>query len=230
MTRREYLESIMPTRKMVDHFVAPAKANVPVELAKIMCNNAQSAFDPEIGWVVCDGFRGGGVGDSRGFYAYEKDGARQVVNYADRPCRIHTYGNSFTHCDQVSNGETWQEYLAAHLLEPEKAEAFTKANGKKLLIILSFGSHNVANALKGEPLFDQTFLDWLATKDVPTIDLRDAFREEYATYRGDVQTFLTPYYIGHHTPRGNFFFAWAIKDRIVEWLDPKPLPYQIASD
>ena len=43
------------------------------------------------------------------------------------------------------------------------------------------------------------------------IDLRDAFREEYATYRGDVQTFLAPYYIGHHTPRGNFFFAWAIK-------------------
>ena len=97
MTRREYLESIMPTREMVDHFVTPAKADVPIELAKIMCNNAQSAFDPEIGWVVCDGFRGGGIGNSRGFYAYEKDGARRVVNYADRPCRIHTYGNSFTH-------------------------------------------------------------------------------------------------------------------------------------
>ena len=79
MTRREYLESIMPTREMVDHFVTPAKADVPVELARIMCNNAQSAFDPEIGWVVCDGLRGGGVDDSRGFYAYEKDGARQVV-------------------------------------------------------------------------------------------------------------------------------------------------------
>ncbi|MCE2435863.1 MAG: hypothetical protein J4F29_23545 [Candidatus Latescibacteria bacterium] len=118
MTGREYLESIMPTREMVDHFVTPARVDVPAELARIMCNNAQSAFDPEIGWVVCDGFRGGSVDDSRGFYAYEKDGARQVVNYADRPCRIHTYGNSFTHCDQVSNGETWQEYLAAHLLEP----------------------------------------------------------------------------------------------------------------
>ncbi|MYF17307.1 MAG: hypothetical protein F4215_07860 [Gemmatimonadetes bacterium] len=59
MTGREYLESIMPTREMVDHFVTPAKADVPAELARIMCNNAQSAFDPEIGWVVCDGFRGG---------------------------------------------------------------------------------------------------------------------------------------------------------------------------
>lgn len=66
----------------------------------------------------------------------------------------------------------------------------------------------------------------LATKDVPVIDLRDAFREAYATYRGDVRVLLEPYYIGHHTPRGNFFFAWAIKDRVVEWLDPRPLPYR----
>ena len=53
-----------------------------------------------------------------GFYSYEADGARKVINHADKTCRIHTYGNSFTHCDQVSDGETWQEYLAAHLQEP----------------------------------------------------------------------------------------------------------------
>jgi hypothetical protein len=38
--------------------------------------------------------------------------------YTERPCRINTYGNSFTQCHQVSDGETWQEYLAAHLGEP----------------------------------------------------------------------------------------------------------------
>ena len=42
MTGREYLESIMPTREMVDHFVTPVRADVPAELARIMCNNAQS--------------------------------------------------------------------------------------------------------------------------------------------------------------------------------------------
>ena len=26
--------------------------------------------------------------------------------FADRPCRVNTYGDSFTHCDQVSDGET----------------------------------------------------------------------------------------------------------------------------
>lgn len=38
--------------------------------------------------------------------------------YANKPCRINSYGNSFTQCHQVSDGETWQEYLAAHLGEP----------------------------------------------------------------------------------------------------------------
>lgn len=380
MTPREYLESIMPTREMVDHFVKPhdASMHVPPELAKIMCNNAQSAFDPEIGWVVCDGFRGGSVDESKGFYTYDADGARHVVNYADRPCRVHTYGNSFTHCDQVSNGETWQEYLAAHLLEPvrnygvgghsvyqayrrmlrveaehpaeyiilnvwdddhfrnldawrsirmnrqgrftlphlrvnleagtfeehenlcrtpeemyrlcdadwvwetfqddpvlhavmarkgavdsgqvmakglggdlrnaksdaeayvmhteaalfatrcviEMTEKFVKENGKKLLVILSFGKRHVVEALENKPLFDQTFLDWLGTKDLPVIDLRDAYKKEHAHSKLSADAFLDPYYIGHHTPLGNFFFAWAIKNKMVAWLNPKPLPYR----
>ncbi len=380
MTPREYLESIMPTRDMVDHFVKShdASLHVPPELAQIMCNNAQSAFDPEIGWVVCDGFRGGSVNDSKGFYTYDADGARHVVNYADRPCRVHTYGNSFTHCDQVSNGETWQEYLAAHLLEPirnygigghsvyqayrrmlrveaeypaeyivlnvwdddhfrnldawrsirmnrqgrftlpylrvnleagtfeecenlcqtpeemyrlcnadwvwetfkddpvlhavmarrgttdsaqvmakglggdlrnarsdseayvmhteaalfatrcviEMAEKFVKEKGKKLLILLSFGKRHVVEALENKSLFDQTFLNWLAAKDLPVIDLRDAFGKAFATSKLDADAFLDPYYIGHHTPLGNFFFAWAIKEKMVDWLNPKPLPYR----
>jgi hypothetical protein len=380
MTPREYLESIMPTREMVDHFVTPhdASKSVPPELASIMCNNAQSAYDPEIGWTVCDGFRGGSVNDSKGFYQYDSDGARHVVNYPDRPCRIHTYGNSFTHCDQVSNGETWQEYLAAHLLEPvrnygigghsvyqayrrmriieaqhpaeyiilnvwdddhfrnldawrsirmnrqgrftlpylrvnldagtctehenlcqtpeelyrltdpnwvwetfqndpilhatmarkgdqtsanimakglggdlknaksdaeayvmhteaalfatrnviEMAEKFATETNKKLMIILSFGKRHVVEALEEKPLFDQTFVDWLSTKDLPCIDLRDAYKKEHANSKLSADAFLDPYYIGHHTPLGNFFFAWAIKDALVNWLNPKPLPYQ----
>ena len=40
------------------------------------------------------------------------------ARYAGRPCRINTYGDSFTQCHQVSDAETWQEYLAGHLGEP----------------------------------------------------------------------------------------------------------------
>ena len=118
---RNYLRSIMPTRDMVDHFVSAQDetTEIPTDLGGIMCNNAKSTYDPEIGWVVCNGYRGGSVDGSRGLYTYDPvDGARRSINYVDRACRINTYGNSFTHCDQVSDGETWQEYLASHLQEP----------------------------------------------------------------------------------------------------------------
>src|SRR5207249_3561212 len=75
-------------------------------------------FDADVGWALCDAIRTDGVDKSRTFYHYEPDGARRVVNSPDRDGRVHTYGDSFTHCDQVSDGETWQEYLAAHLQEP----------------------------------------------------------------------------------------------------------------
>ena len=38
--------------------------------------------------------------------------------------------------------------------------------------------------------------------------------------------FRDSYYIGHYKPRGNHFFAFAVKDAIVEWLEPKPIAYR----
>jgi hypothetical protein len=309
------------------------------------------------------------------------------VNFAGATSRIHTYGDSFTHCDQVSDGETWQEYLAAHLQEPirnygiggysvyqayrrmrkvegeqgveyiilnvydddhfrnldawrwrslrtgvlgwftlphlrvnvqegrceevenicrtpedvyrlcdpafvweasrddpalraamarragpkvspetveavaagfgvradrfphgdpaariaqihteaalyatrhilEWTEAFIRETGKRLMVMLSFNRRNMTSALEGRPRFDQTFLDWLRTRDYPIIDTRDAFREEFRLFGADVETYLDRTYIGHHTPAGNFFTAWTIKKRVCEWLDPAPLPYR----
>ncbi len=382
MDAQSYLQTIMPTREMVSHFVTPHDSStiIPEHLGNIMCNNAKSTFDPELGWVLCDGVRGAGVDGSLGYYAYDNDGSRRVVNFPHSPCRIHTYGNSFTHCDQVSNGETWQEYLAAHIQEPVKnfgvggysayqayrrmrkteaqtpaeyillniwdddhfrnldawrsirmgrqgrftlphlrvnlsqqtceeienlcktpeevynlcdldwvlqtfkddpmlqttlarkhasreaaqamaiglgapsqmgnaqsdaeryqlhteaallatrhvvnlTEQFVQENGKKLMIVLSFSRKSVADALSGTPLFDQTFLDWLQDKEYPVIDLRNAFKTDYATSNTDINSYLDRFYNGHHTPWGNFFFAWTIKNQICNWLSPKPLPY-----
>ena len=33
------------------------------------------------------------------------------------------------------------------------------------------------------------------------------------------------YYIGHYSPAGNHFFAYALKDTLIEWLEPKPISY-----
>jgi len=112
MTARDYLASLMPTREQVTNFVRREQG--PERLSR----NDGWTFDADLGWVLCDSLRHRSVDGSKGFYSYEKDGARRVVNFADIESRIHTYGNSFTHCDQVSDPETWQEYLAGHLQEP----------------------------------------------------------------------------------------------------------------
>jgi hypothetical protein len=109
---REYLESCMPTQKHVDDFVNP-EPGLPFG-----DNNLGWTFDGELGWVLKDSVRCDGVDDARTFYHYEPSGARRRVNCPEGACRIRTYGNSFTHCDQVSDGETWQEYLSAHFGEP----------------------------------------------------------------------------------------------------------------
>ena len=91
---------------MVDQYVTPN-------------DRGETSCIPDLGWVP-RGTRKSqdGVDDTFAFYSYLEDRGRRVVNFPDRPSRIHTYGNSFTHCDQVSDEETWQEYLASHLQEP----------------------------------------------------------------------------------------------------------------
>jgi hypothetical protein len=43
--------------------------------------------------------RGGPPGRaSLSFYSYGEYGERSLVNYAGQPCRINTYGDSFTAC------------------------------------------------------------------------------------------------------------------------------------
>ena len=76
-------------------------------------------FDPQLGYILRDCEFKDGTKGARSVYRYESHGGhRKMINYADQPCRINTYGNSFTQCAQVSDGETWQEVLAAHIREP----------------------------------------------------------------------------------------------------------------
>ncbi len=109
---RSYLRSIMPTAQRVEQFTHVWTA----EESRRLGNGW--TYDAELGWVHSSAIQSNGVDDSKTFYHYAADGARKVVNFPGKPCRIHAYGNSFTHCDQVNDNETWEEYLAAHLQEP----------------------------------------------------------------------------------------------------------------
>lgn len=373
---RQYLESITPSPGDIDDFVA-----------KHPGPDGQHphhgwTYDSELGFVHTKTIRPEiGVGGTTVFYSYEGDGARRVIHQADRSCRIHTFGDSFTHCDQVNDGETWQEFLAAHLQEPirnygvsggsvyqayrrmkkvhregehiapyviiniysqdhyrnlwsydrlrhprphlrvnvarractehetatpteqdlyklcdtnfldeqyrddpmvhmalarkgrpenqshyleqicndfgvpvppgcedeieqrldrahteaalfstqrvvEMAERFCRETGKKLMFILSYQHEPLIEALQEGFRFDEGFVDWLKRRDCPVVDMCEKFDEAWRRSRLGLDQFLDPYYIGHHTPAGNFFTAWSIKDTLVGWLDPKSSPHE----
>jgi hypothetical protein len=75
-------------------------------------------FDPELGYVLNNSLIPWGVDGSRAIETVKSSGARSGFMYPGRKVRINTYGDSFTECNQVNDGETWQEYLAAHFGEP----------------------------------------------------------------------------------------------------------------
>jgi hypothetical protein len=92
-----------------------------------------------------------------------------------------------------------------HILD--QASAFTQSAGKTLLTILNYTArtdHYRGSVVPWDGMRrDQEILDHLVAGGVPL-------------FGGD----------GHYNPRGNHFFAYALKDSLLELLDPKPLPYQ----
>ncbi len=101
--------------------VLDAAAYHEVEIDKVLdkTNPLFLEFDPVLGYVMHDHAFNDGMQKSLSTYRFESAGNhRKLINYADQPCRINTYGDSYTMCAQVSDGETWQEILAAHISEP----------------------------------------------------------------------------------------------------------------
>jgi hypothetical protein len=99
----QYLRESAASREVIDAFVQRPH---------------WATFDPELGYVLHNSLVPWGVDDSRTIETFGLGGARSRFLYAGRKPRINTYGNSFTECTQVSDGETWQEYLAGHFGEP----------------------------------------------------------------------------------------------------------------
>lgn len=105
MTIHDLLDRHVLTRREVEAFLDP---NHPT----------WAKFDPELGYLLQPFVVQDGVDGAYTFTSLGPHGERAMVNYAARPCRINTYGDSYTQCQQVSDGETWQEVLAAHFGEP----------------------------------------------------------------------------------------------------------------
>jgi hypothetical protein len=59
--------------------------------------------------------------------------------------------------------------------------------------------------------------------------MNEIHQREYERVTGSYRDYLSHYHVqgvSHYNPRGNHLFAYSIKDKLVELLDPQPLPYQ----
>jgi hypothetical protein len=115
--------------------------------------------------------------------------------------------------------------LRASMNIVDKARDFTRSKGKKLMLLLSFMAEDVVDACNGLPRFDQPFVDHLNENDHLYVDTLRKHVEEFRTFRLSPAQYVSRYYIEHYNPRGNHFFAFAVKDAIVDWLEPKPPTY-----
>jgi hypothetical protein len=353
-------------------------------------------FDPELGYIPGSYLPADGLDKSSTISTVQSNGARTSYLYAGSPCRINTYGDSFTHGDQVNDGETWQEYLAGHLGEPirnfgvggygvyqayrrmireertnhgaknlifyiwgddhirsllrcrhaiiykfwsdrggamfhanfwahlemnletgrfvekenplnttkalyrmseprfmverlkddlalqlyavargytreldrehinklathldyrmdwsrepdlprqarelldryslaatrfvlGKAREFAAQTHKKLMIVLFDPGRAMREMRDSGTRYDQPVVDYLRQEKFDYFDMNEVQLRDFGRYRIPFDEYLKLYFIGHYNPRGNHFFAYSIKDKIVAWLDPKPVPYR----
>ncbi len=106
---------VLPTFKSYIETFLPTKTELDIFLNK---NGVWGKYDSQLGYTLGNSLPLEGIDSSLNISTTQQGGYRTMYMYANRTCRINTYGNSFTQCQQVSDGETWQEYLAAHLGEP----------------------------------------------------------------------------------------------------------------
>ena len=80
--------------------------------------------------------------------------------------------------------------------------------------------------IRGEKRYDQIIVDYLNQRKLSYFDMNLVHVHDYQYFRLSPEEYLRRYLIGHYNPMGNHFFAYAVKDKIVDWLDPKPVTYR----
>jgi len=127
-------------------------------------------------------------------------------------------------------GELLDRYsLRATQFILEKAREFSMRNEKKLLVVLFDPYRAMAEVLKSGTRYDQEVVDYLVKEKFDCFDMNEVHLRDFKRYSVPFDEYLKLYFIGHYNPRGNHFFAYSIKDRLVRWLDPKPMTYRKAN-
>jgi hypothetical protein len=119
--------------------------------------------------------------------------------------------------DQYSFKAT--EYILTKLKE------YAQKNNKNLMIVL-FDPYRVTNSLiTAGTRYDSQIVDFLEKGRFTYFDMNVVHAQDYKNYNLSIPDYYKRYLIGHYNPAGNHFFAFSIKDKMVEWLNPKPITY-----
>jgi hypothetical protein len=111
-----------------------------------------------------------------------------------------------------------------------KTKEFCTRNNKNLLLI-HFDPYGVFRPMvRGEARYDQEVIDFIRDNGFRYFDMNEVHLKDYKKFNLSLDEYMERYFIGHYNPSGNHFFAYALKDTIVDWLDPKPITYQQGED
>jgi hypothetical protein len=108
----------------------------------------------------------------------------------------------------------------------EKTRACATNHDKKLMVLLFDPYGAMRQLLDEEPRKDGQIIEFLSKKGFNYFDMNLVHLEDYQKFNLSIEDYYDRYFIGHYNPHGNHFFAYSLKPRIVEWLDPMPFTYQ----
>ena len=112
----------------------------------------------------------------------------------------------------------------------DKTREFCDQHGKELLIV-HFDHINVFYEMAlGKKRYDQEMIDFIKAKGFNFFDMNEMHLGDFKKFNLSLDEYMKRYFNGHYNPTGNHFFAYAIKDKIVDWIDPKPITYQQKND
>jgi hypothetical protein len=118
--------------------------------------------------------------------------------------------------------------LKASIHVIEKARRFAQETGKKIMFLLFDPFRAVPSLVEDGTRYDQLIVDHLQATGAEFFDMTQLHVDDIRSRSGTYEEFCERYFVngfGHYSPAGNHFFAFALKDRVVHWLDSKPVPY-----
>jgi hypothetical protein len=116
----------------------------------------------------------------------------------------------------------------------DKFAAWARQNNRKLMVLLSYDVPSVRNFIQKRTRWDGEMLAYLKKNRILHVDCLAKAAQEYKAFKIPVDQFIARHYVGragaqvfgHYNPAGNFWFAHAIRQEVVNWMNPKPVSYR----